>query len=407
MITFEEALSKILDQCRPLPAERVSLSDSLNRVLARDVHAADDLPPFDASAADGYAVRTADLQEASAEHPVTLHLRDTVAAGSQKEVTLEEGATARILTGAPLPSGADCVIMQEFVDTRPGEVIFRAPGLWGDNIRRRGSELPAGALVLRAGLPVSPAGVAMLATLGLEQIHVHRRPRMAVTATGSELVPPGQPLLPGQIRDSNSFGLAAAAKALGLETVRVNSIPDNPELIESELKRCLDEADVVVISGGVSVGDRDYVKDVASSLGVQQVFWRISMKPGKPNFFGVREGKFLFGLPGNPVAALLSFHLLVRPAIARLMGLTDVLPLRIAATLGSELRKKHGRTEFVRALLTKEDQQWITRPLHAQNSNMISGLAQATALIVFPLDAEYLAAGEIVEVIPLHWNELR
>jgi len=407
MITFEEAFSRILHHCRPLPSERVCLSDSLNRVLACDVYATDDLPPFDASAADGYAVSSADLLEASPEDPVAFRLQDIVVAGSRSSVALEKRATARILTGAPVPDGADCVVMQEYVETRPGEVVFVAPGYPGDNIRRRGSELRAGALALRSGLHISPAGVAMLATLGLGQADVYRRPRIAVMATGSELVAPGQPLLPGQIRDSNSFGLMAAVKALGLQTVRVVTVPDDPALIKNELKLCLDDADVVLISGGVSVGDRDYVKEVALSLGVREVFWRISIKPGKPNFFGVMEGKYLFGLPGNPVASLVSFHLLVRPAIARLMGLIDVLPLRITATLGSELRKKHGRTEFVRAVLASEAQQWIVKPLRAQDSNMMSGLAQATALIVFPLEAEYLAAGGVVEVIPLYWNELR
>ena len=406
MITIEEALFRILDHCQPLPHQSVPLPEALNCVLARDIYTADDLPPFDASAADGYACRSGDLPEAGPENQVVLRFQDTVVAGGPPGPQLAAGATVRILTGAPIPPGADCVVMQEFVQARGVQVIFSDAVKAGENIRRRGSELPSGSLVLPSGLPISPAGVAMLATLGLPSVEVHRKPRAAVIATGSELVSPGQPLLPGQIRDSNSFGLAAALQALQIETVRTVTVPDDPQLIEKELGRALEEADLILLTGGVSVGDRDFVKEVASSLGVREVFWRIAMKPGKPNFLGVKDRKLLFGLPGNPVAALLSFHLLVRPAIARLSGLRESFPLRLTAALGSELRKKPGRTEFVRALLTKEGQQWTARPLQAQDSNMMSGLAQATALIVFPLEAEYLPAGHAVDVIPLYWNEL-
>jgi molybdopterin molybdotransferase len=422
MITFEEALAKILKSSTPLSTETRPIQDCLGSGLAEDLIAPGAVPGFDTSAVDGYGVRPEDLEEARPGRPVTLRLQDSLAAGQVAAQALLPQSAIRVMTGAPIPPGVGAVVMQEDVQVRPaalpkpespaaegpslGSVIFSAPAPEGCNIRPRGAEFQPGDLVAPAGLQVTPPVVAMLATLGIEKVLVHRKPRLGLIVTGSELAPLGRPLAPGQIRDSNSYGLRAAFDCLRLPVERIVTLPDDRDAIREQFALTLQLSDVVVLTGGVSVGDRDFVKQVVAGFEVRTVYWRIAMKPGKPNYFGVVGRKLIFGLPGNPVAALLSFHLLVRPAVARLAGSREVTPLFFPAMLETELRKKAGRAEFVRATLRSEGGVLWAAPLSGRDSHMMGALANATALIHCPLDAEFLPKGATVPIIPLRWNEL-
>jgi molybdopterin molybdotransferase len=406
MITIEEALDKILERCRPMPALKLASRESLGHVLAEDVFTGEDIPRFDSSAMDGYGVRTADLKDAAANSPLTLGLQTTIAAGAFPEEPLGPRKAIRLLTGAPIPAGVDAVVMQEHVTAEAGAILVKASVVEGQNIRYRGGEFRAGDRVLHSGLPVTPPVAAMLATVGRDSVLVHAKPSVAIISTGSELADPFGTLGVAQIRDSNSCALAAALECLKIPVVMRLRTPDDHESIKREFESALKSADVVVFSGGVSVGDRDLVKGVVAAAGVETVYWRIAIKPGKPNYFGVLGPKLVFGVPGNSVAALLSFHLLIRPALSRLMGMAPSPTWSFQAVLASELHKKPGRTEFVRGILSVREGERLVKPLRGQDSHMMGGLAHANVLVIFPLRDAHLPEGALVEVLPLFWNEL-
>jgi molybdopterin molybdotransferase len=405
MITIEEALELVLSHCQPLPVLNLPFENARGHVLGEEIPTDEDLPRFDSSAVDGYGVRHKDVVHAAADAPVVLRLQATVAAGAVSEESLRPNRAIQVLTGAPVPEGVDAVIMQEHVTIQAGTVTVTARAAEGLNIRYRGGEFRAGDRVLSAGLPVTPPVMAMLATLGQSTVRVYAKPSVAVITTGSELADPFQALGASQVRDSNSFGLAAALECLNIPVVLRRRTPDDRESIRLAFETAMESADLVLFSGGVSVGDRDLVKEVVAAAGVETVYWRIAIKPGKPNFFGVLGSKLVFGVPGNPVAALLSFHLLVRPAISRLMGMKPSRCWSFPAVLRSELQKKPGRTEYVRGKVVVEEGQRFAIPLSGQDSHMMGGLAHADVLILFPLPEERLPAGSLVEVLPLFWNE--
>jgi molybdopterin molybdotransferase len=405
MIAIEEALQRIRDRCEPLPVFSLPAGEALGHVLGEDVFTDEDIPRFNSSAMDGYGIRHQDVRHAAAESPVILTLQATVAAGAVAVEPLSPMKAIRLLTGAPVPLGVEAVVMQERVSAQGETIAVTGPVPEGENIRPRGGEFRAGDLVLPSGLLVTPPVVAMLAAIGRKRVGVHAKPSVAVITTGSELAEPFEALAASQVPDSNSFALAAALECLRVPVTMHSRAPDDRELIRTEFERAIQIADVVVFSGGVSVGDRDFVKEVLAAAGVETVYWRIAIKPGKPNFFGVLGRKLVFGVPGNPVAALLSFHLLVRPALSRLMGLGLPPSWSFPAVLRSELRKKPGRAEYVRARIVVEEGRRFVVPLRGQDSHMMGGLAQASVLVHFPLDMDCLREGALVEVVPLFWNE--
>lgn len=395
-LAVDEARARLLSLIAPVEGvERVPLRAALGRALARDVASPIDVPGHDNSAMDGYALRAADLGGAP------LRVVGTAWAGHPLDARVEEGGCARIFTGAPMPVGADTVVMQEHValDGEGRVVIERAPRP-GDNVRRAGEDVARGAVALVAGSLVRSAELGLLGSLGLAEVEVRRRPRVAFAATGDELVPVGQALGPGQIHDSNSHTLYAMLVRLGVEPVDLGILRDDPAVIEAALARAAAEADLLITSGGVSVGDADHVTDVLRRMG-EVHFWKIAMRPGRPLAFGRIGGAWFFGLPGNPVSVMATFHQIVQPALLRLMGRDPAMPLTVRARLLGDVKKKPGRLEFVRGVLSQaQDGGLVVASTGAQGSGMLNSMSRANCFILLPQDSGPAVAGEMVEVQP-------
>jgi molybdopterin molybdotransferase len=413
MARLEEAIGQMLREVSPLPAESVPLDAALGLVLAEPVASRLTLPPWDNSAMDGFALRAADVAGAGPESPVRLVVRGEAAAGRATAARVEPRTALRILTGAPLPDGADSVVPVEDTDAPAGAaplpevVAVRRAVAPGDHVRRAGSDLVAGQAVLEAGKRIGPAQLAVAAAAGHASLAVHRRPRLAVLATGDELVAPGETLAGAQIPDSNSVGLAAQGRAAGAEVIALGIAGDELEDVLHRLRRGVEKADVVVVSGGVSVGARDVVKDAFARIGTLEL-WRVAVQPKKPLAFGraARPGDerpvLLFGLPGNPVSSFVTFELFVRPILRRLAGETDPLARdTLTAMLDEPVSKAAGRRAFLRVRLVRRDGQWHASLAGGQGSHVLSALALADGLAIVPEETDSLAAGESVEVIRL------
>jgi molybdopterin molybdotransferase len=391
MLTVEEAQQAVLGAVGVLPAACVSLPHSLGLVLAEDVAADIDSPPFDNSAVDGYAVIAADTVGASEGSPVVLRELPGVMAGGVPAEAVVPGTCMRVMTGAPIPVGADAMVMREDAREADGGTVILLPALAGDHIRHRGEAVRAGTRVLEAGTRISAAEVAMLAMMGAANPLCVRRPRVAVFSTGDELVDPAKVPGPGQIRDSNRFALAALVAESGAEVHSVRHIPDDLDATIQMLRDCAGSgygipADVIVTSGGVSVGDRDFVKPALESIGRLDL-WRVRMKPGKPVAFGriprADGGETVFfGLPGNPVSTMVTFELFVRPALWKLAGRRDLARPRICVRLAEAVDHRPGRQEFIRATAVFRDGGWHAWPTGAQGSNNLGSMLRANALIV-------------------------
>lgn len=418
MLTYDQALAKVLDVCsRISPAvETVDLSNAAFRVLAEDLKAPFDLPRFNNSAVDGFGVNVSDLLSASQANPVTLSLMATVAAGTEAgasgitgEAALPAGSCVKILTGAPVPETVEAVIMREYCQETDGQVIVTCTTRIGENIRLTGEELEEGRVVLAPGTRLTPPAIGLAATVGASRVKCYRQPRIALVSTGDELIEPGQSLLPSQIYNSNSYALSAALTGLHInqESITRYHCLDTEESVKVTLSQALANCDVLITLGGVSVGDRDYVKSTLEQMDVRTVFWKASIKPGKPIYFGtMSDQKVIFGLPGNPVSALVTFHLFVKPALMLLQGTTsDAAPEVVTARLSNSLKKKAGRLDFVRAIVSRnKDGQVQAKPTTGQDSHMLTGLATANALIHFEQELEYRAEGDIVDVQFLNWS---
>jgi len=409
MIPFEKALSLVLRHTKVLPAECVEIRRSAGAVLAKPLRARWGLPRFDQSAVDGFAVRSVDVAEADSSRRVRLKLEGEVRAGERPPPgRLRPGTAVKIFTGAPIPPGTDAVVMKEFCRESKGAVLIGRAVRSGENIRRKGEEAKRGAVLLEAGCIVTPPVAGLLAGFGISEVTVHRRPEVSILATGDELAAPGEPLARGRIYDSNSPALEAAVLALGFPVVSVGRVRDRLGDLERALKQAFEKSDVVLTAGGVSVGEYDFVRTAASRLGVRTIFWRVAMKPGKPNFFGVgsrrRRRVYLFGLPGNPVAVLVSFHQFVKPALFKLSGRPESVPAKVQAELTETIRKKVGRLEWVRGRLSGPPEALTVTPTRGQGSHMLSGLSTADCLIEFPAEASECKAGDTVRVVPLRWT---
>ncbi len=410
MISFEEARAQILASVSPLGKQEVKLTKLLGSFLSEPVTAAQDLPGFDNSAVDGFGVLVSDVHSATADSPARLHLSGVIRAGDPGNLHLAPGNVVKILTGAPVPHSVDAVVMREYCEESNGYVYVRQAADRGENIRRKGGEFRQGQVVLQQGMRVTPPVIGLLATLGYSSAPVFKKPRLAVIGTGDELVKPGRPLACGQIYDSNSYALVAAAKGLGIDVCRSYLARDDFDSTANVIRLALRESDVLISAGGVSVGDYDIVKDVLEDCGVHGLFWKIAMKPGKPVYFGTLDSKqgsrrkLVFGLPGNPVSALVTFHELVAPALRKMMGAKSVLPQTLLVTLGQTLKKRPGRLEFVRGSLVLEEGAMVVRPTTGQDSHMLGGLSQANCLIHFPADEEQLPEGSQARVDLLDWS---
>ncbi len=415
LLPLEEALERILAGVLPLGAESLPLSAALGRVLSEETSALLTVPPWDNSAMDGFAVRAADVATASANAPVTLRVIGEVAAGHEPIQRVEPGTAMRILTGAMLPPGADAVVQVEDTDAAqgvavlPSSVEVRAAVLEGRHIRRAGSDMRQGDVLLRAGTHVSPAAIAVLAASGHARVTVHRRPRVAIVATGDELTPIGEPLGPASIPDSNSESIAAQVIAAGAEAVRLGIAVDDPDAVRERLLEGVLAADVLIVTGGVSVGAHDVVKEVFADIGRLDL-WRVAIQPGKPLAYGSASRPdggqcLLFGLPGNPVSSFVTFELFVRPVLRRLRGASaGGGRLSVQATLTEPITKSAGRRAFVRVRLRPDPDatgRYLAQLAGGQGSHVLTALAVADGLAIIPESAAVAPAGTHVEVIRL------
>jgi len=402
LVPFDQARAAVLERLRPLPAREVPLGDALGCVLADDVTAAEDLPPFANSAMDGFAVRAADLAGASDQEPVALEVTGEVFAGTARLPTVQAGGAARIMTGGPLPPGADAVVPVEQATVGGDAVRIRlAPGE-RQFVREAGEDVRAGTVVLERGRVLDPAAVGMLASVGRRLVPVHPKPRVTVVSTGDELVDPGDPLGPGQIRDSNSWLLVAQARAAGADAFRCGKLRDDPEALRRGFALAAAEGDLVLTSGGVSVGERDYTKQVLAELGDVRSF-RVAMQPGMPQAFGFAAGTPLYGLPGNPVSCFVVFEVLVRPALRRLAGHPDdrLDRPRVVARLGEPVRSPPGKVSFLRVRLQVGDDGLVATLTGHQGSGVLSSCVAADGLAVVPAERRELDAGAAVQVVLL------
>ncbi|MGZ4337988.1 MAG: molybdopterin molybdotransferase MoeA [Gaiellaceae bacterium] len=393
LLSLEEALERILGRVTPLGPEGVELSAAAGRVLAADALAAVDLPPFPSSAMDGFAVRSEDT-------PGRLPIVARIAAGVPAPRELEAGEAMAIATGGVVPPGSDSVIPIEYVVEDDNNVEIPERVVQGDNVRPRGGDIAAGDVVVPSGARLGPAQIGALAAAGLDRVVAGRRPRVAVLATGTELRRPGEPLGPGQVYEANGVLLAATFASAGGDVDALPAVADDESSHRAALERGL-AADVLVTSGGVSVGPHDLVRRILSDLGVEEIFWGIAVKPGKPLAFGVCGSTLVFGLPGNPVSSLVGAEVFVRPALLALQGATVPGPVFFEGRLGATVRRNAHRDEFLRARSVASEDGVLLDPVIGQESHMIARAAAADALVLAPRGEGELVAGERVRYLPL------
>jgi len=401
-LSVTNAQQCILESISVLGSEQVRLEQSLGRVLAEEVRANRDIPPYDVSAMDGYAVRSADLVQV----PATLAIIEDIKAGDMPSMAVQTGQCSRIMTGAPVPQGADAVIRVE--DTLPvsdGKVQINVAVKTGNDIRLRGEGMSNGEVVLKAGTEITPGVIGVLATVKCAQVQGVCRPCVAILSTGNELEDMDEPVDPNKIPNSNSYALMAQLQALGIEPVLLGIARDDPGELAEYLQRGL-KFDVLLVSGGTSVGVHDYVRPAIESLGVKMKFWRVAIKPGHPLAFGIFQQtsagsdkrSFVFGLPGNPVSSMVCFEQFVAPALRRMMGHQRLYRRAIAARLTHKLKHQPGRTEFIRVTLAQEKGGFAATSTGAQGSGMLLSMAQADGLMMVPADCSGVEAGAQVIV---------
>ena len=394
MLSVNQATQRIRAAVRPLGAELATIDNTAGRFLASDVVAGRNLPPHDNSAMDGFAVRAADL-------PATLPVAGTIAAGDAPGAGLEPGTVWRIMTGAPVPSGADAVVIREEVDDRGDRAELANPAQPGQNIRHAGEDVASGERVLATGTQLGPGEIGLLAALGHATVPVGKRPRVAVMSTGDELVGVDVTPRPGQIVNSNAYALGAQIREAGGEPILCGIAPDDREILVSMLGQAL-SADVLVTSGGVSVGEFDHVKAAFDRAGVAMDFWKVAMKPGKPLAFGVTDrGVPVFGLPGNPVSSMVVFELFVRPALLAMQGAATIDRPRIEVVLGQTYKKSPGRAHYLRARLVRHRDAVLAEPLTKQGSGMLSSMVDVDALVEIGRDETEVVDGTRVSAILL------
>lgn len=414
LIPVEQARALLLDTVNTLETEKVPLIEALGRISAKNQTSDIDISPFDHSAMDGFAVVASDLANATPEAPIELPVIDEIPAGAYYDKVLQPGTCVRIMTGAPIPDGANAVVKYEIVtnlenDGRaPGRVAFSAPTSAGDNIRQKGEEIAAGEVAIKAGEPLSPAGAGLLASCGLSQVEVYKRPRVAVIPIGSELVEPDTLPLPGQIRDGNSYATGASVVRAGGIPHLHSIVPDDKDMLAAAVLEAVEESDFVVTSGGASNGDFDYIQQVVKEQG--ELFMDfVNMRPGKAQTFGLVKNTPVFGLSGNPAAAYCGFEMLVRPALRKMQGYATLDRPRVWARLSRDMKKKDSRRIYLRSTLERlDDGSLQVRPAKSQSSGLFSPFQSGNCLAILPEGvpaSKKVEAGTLVECLLLDVDE--
>jgi len=397
MIRVEEALNKILDAVSPLGLEKVNILDALGRVIGEDVYAGRAIPPKDNSAMDGYALRAGDTLGVSEETPAILEVVEDIPAGSIPEKRIGPGQAARIMTGAPVPEGADAVVRIEDSRKEDGRVAILVGAKVGQDIRCAGEDVQPGEKVISRGEVIRPAEIGMLAALGRSFISVHQRPLIAIVATGDELMDIDEPPSPWKIVSSNSYSLAALVLDCGAVPLQIGIAKDRREDLIAKFRAAM-RADLIVSSGGVSVGDYDLVKEVMREEGNRMQFWRVAMKPGRPLAFGALGEVPVVGLPGNPVSSMVSFEQFIRPAILKMMGHANLFRRIVRARIGEDVGKKSGIRHFIRARIRRDEDGYTVVTTGDQGSGILKSMVRANGLIILPEEVTKVRAGETVAV---------
>jgi molybdopterin molybdotransferase len=404
MLDYEDARALVFENVIPLEKWLCPLVEAQGLALSEDILAPHGMPLFDNSAVDGYAVQAADLADASRENPVRLEKRGYISAGDTGEEQIVSGQCVQIATGAPLPPGADTTVMKEDIELDASHVRFFQGIPKTENVRYYGEDIAEGQTVIGSGTVIGPAQMAVLATFGFAEVPVRRIPKISIVSTGSELVDVEQTPQAGQIRESNRYMLAGMVKQESCELVKMSMVPDIPEILKQEFEEAL-QADVALISGGMSVGDKDFAKPLLKEMGVEEIFWKIKFKPGKPLFFGRRGKTLVFGLPGNPASSYVLFEEFVRPALRQMMGRRILEEGIVKARLDEAILKTYKRLHFMRGQLYEKNGEYHVRPLDFQGSHSISSLVESNALIRVEANSPSLPKGCHVSVRPLQ-NEI-
>lgn len=399
MISFFEAQRLVLGKTGPLKPITLPIIQTLGMVLAEDCYALSDIPIFDNSAMDGFALRSIDTVDRSKSFKII----GTLKAGAKPNLQVGEYETVRVMTGAPIPKGADGVIIQEEVDEVGDQIYIKKQVASGDNIRFQGEELKKGALTLKSGTLLTPPCIGLLASIGLSKILVYPRPKVSLLVTGSEVVDIGKRLEPSQIWDANGPSLIAGLREINIIPRFLGISSDNPKIIEAKIKKGLSFSNVLIITGGVSVGEFDLVKDILKRLNVEMVFWQVAQKPGKPLYFARKGTKLIFGLPGNPAAVLVCFYEYIRPALLKMMGWRNQLLSEIEAFLTDGIRVKPGRTHILRGMVSVKDGNNFVSIAENQGSHILFSFAYSNGLVIVPEREEHLPKGFPVTVHLLPW----
>jgi molybdopterin molybdotransferase len=400
MIELEEATRKLMTKARPLGTAEVPVLEALGRVLREDIRSPFPIPPFSKSAMDGYAVRAADVLNASAESPVELRVLEDVPAGKVGRHRVTKGTAARIMTGAPIPPGADAVVMVEYTERTAGGVRITQEAPKGKHVAPVGEDVRKGQRVLRAGGVIRAAEMGMIASTGRSKVKVGVKPKVKVLSTGSEVLAPGKELKPGHIFDSNGYSLTGLAAARGAEAKFLGIAPDRKGALERKIESAGD-FDVLILSGGVSVGDYDLVQDILLEMGVKRLFYKVSIKPGKPVFAGLQGKRFVLGLPGNPVSCMVTFELFVRPLLDVMLGKKEV-GLRSGSACVVEGRKlKAGRRKFLRGSLHEKEGRLYVWLATDQESGILRSMVESDVLVDVPDEVDRLETGSMVNILYL------
>jgi molybdopterin molybdotransferase len=397
MISVDEALNRILTRIGVLGLEKVDIMGSLGRVIDEDIFALRDIPPLDNSAMDGYAARATDIRGASSDNPVFLKVIEDLPAGALPKGNVAHGQAMRIMTGAPIPPGADTVVMVEDTEKADKGVKVSQGVPAGENIRRAGEDVKKGDRVIAKGSVIRPAEVGMLASVGRAFVYVHQRPLVGILCTGDELVDVDEGIADHKIVSSNSYSLSAQVMECGAIPLQLGIAKDVSSEIEEKLRQAL-RADVILSSAGVSVGDYDLVKDVLEAIGFQMDFWRVAMRPGQPLAFGTIGGKPTFGLPGNPVSSMVSFEQFVRPSLLKMMGHKNLFRPIVEAVLKEDISKKPDRRHFMRARVSLEEDRYVVTTTGPQGSGILNSMVEANSLVIVPEEVTDIKAGEKVRV---------